>query len=235
MTLRNDQTIYERAAPHWWTGAEPLLRALRSLIAPRLRYFDRVVADWHGKTILDLGCGGGFMSEALAQRGAAVIGVDPCAPAIAAARAHAADTQLPIRYEVGRAENIPLPDSAVDVVVCVDVLEHVADLAKCCQEIARVLRPGGILLFDTLNRTWLARVITIRFGEDWLGLVPRGTHDPAMFIRPAHLRALLTASGLRCGRWSGFGPVWVGWRGKLRFGRWPVLRVMYIGAAFKPS
>lgn len=231
---RNDQTIYERSAPTWWTGDDSLLRALRSLMAPRLRYFQRLIADWHGKTVLDLGCGGGFMSEALAKRGASVVGVDPCAAAIAAAREHAAAGGLPIRYEVGVAEAIPLPDSAVDVVVCVDVLEHVGDLPKCCQEIGRVLRPGGMLLFDTINRTWLARVIVVRFGEDFLGIVPRGTHDPALFIPPARLRSLLTAGGLECGRWSGFGPVGFDWRGNVKFGRWPVRTVMYIGAAVKP-
>jgi 2-polyprenyl-6-hydroxyphenyl methylase/3-demethylubiquinone-9 3-methyltransferase len=234
MTVRNDQTIYERAAPDWWTGTDPFLRALRSLVPPRLRYFQRLIADWRGKEVLDLGCAGGFMSEALAERGAKVIGVDPCAAAIAAGRDHAAAAGLSIRYEVGRAESIPLADAAVDMVVCVDVLEHLADLPKSCREIARVLRPGGMLLFDTINRTWLARVLLVRFGEDFLGIVPQGTHDPALFIPPARLRALLTASNLECGRWSGFGPIGFDWHGNVKFGRWPVLTVMYIGAATKP-
>jgi 2-polyprenyl-6-hydroxyphenyl methylase/3-demethylubiquinone-9 3-methyltransferase len=234
MTPRNDQTIYERAAPHWWSGTEPFLHGLRGLVGPRLDYFQRVVSDWRGKVVLDLGCGGGFMTEALAERGADVVGVDPCAEAIEAARAHAAAGGLPVRYEVGAAENVPLADAAVDAVVCVDVLEHVTDLPGCCREIARVLRPGGVLLFDTVNRTGLARLLLVRLGEDLLGLLPRGTHDPALFIPPAHLRALLTSCGLRCGRWSGFGPVGIDRRGNVRFGLWPVLTVMYIGAAVKP-
>jgi 2-polyprenyl-6-hydroxyphenyl methylase/3-demethylubiquinone-9 3-methyltransferase len=171
------------------------------------------------------------MSEAIAEQGADVIGVDPAIPAIEAARAHAASRQLRISYRVGRGEAIPLRDASVDRVVCVDVFEHVDDLAACCVEIARVLKPGGLLLFDTVNRTWLARVIMIGLYEHILHVAPCGTHDPKKLVRPEEMREHLERAGLACGRFVGLGPWGLNWRGDPIFGRWPILAMNFMGVA----
>jgi 2-polyprenyl-6-hydroxyphenyl methylase/3-demethylubiquinone-9 3-methyltransferase len=228
---REDVSIYEAHGPSWWSSDRYLVRALRALVKPRMKWFRGVAGAWTGQRVLDLGCAGGFMSEAIAAEGAEVIGVDPAAPAIEAARAHAARQRLPIRYRVGSAEAIPLSDGSVDRVVCVDVFEHVNDLRRACREIARVLRPGGLLLFDTVNRTRLARWIVIGLYERILRVAPPGTHHPDKLIRPAELRDELESAGLRCGRFAGLGPIGFSWRGEPVFARWPVLAVQYLGTA----
>jgi 2-polyprenyl-6-hydroxyphenyl methylase/3-demethylubiquinone-9 3-methyltransferase len=181
--------------------------------------------------VLDLGCAGGFMSEAIAREGGEVVGVDPAVQAIEAARAHAELEHLAISYRIGRAEAIPLPDASVDRVVCVDVLEHVDDLHRCLREIARVLKPGGVLLFDTINRTVLARWIVIGLYERLLRAAPRGTHDVRKFITPRELLDGLRWVGLIAGPLVGLGPLGFNWRGDPVFSRWPVLSVNYMGSA----
>ncbi|MGF1446828.1 MAG: bifunctional 2-polyprenyl-6-hydroxyphenol methylase/3-demethylubiquinol 3-O-methyltransferase UbiG [Pikeienuella sp.] len=230
--LNNDLAIYDRAAEAWWDGSIRWVRALHNLVPARLRAFDREI-DWQGKTVLDLGCAGGFMAEALCDRGAQVTGIDPSAPAIAAARAHAAETGRAIAYDVGIGEALPYGDAAFDAVVCVDVLEHVTDLEQVLAETARVLKPGGLFLFDTINRTLLARLAMVTLAERFLGLLPRGTHDPALFIKPAELRQCLTAAGLAPGRFQGLGPRGVDRRLDPVFGRVPGLFILYLGTARK--
>lgn len=230
-TMRNDLTIYRDHAATWWDGSQRFLRLLHNLVPARLSVFDEVVGSWHGKTVLDLGCGGGFMSEPLARRGATVIGVDPTEAAIDAARAHAGEEGLAIDYRVGSGEAIPLADHSVDCVVCVDVLEHVADIDLVLDEIARVLRPGGLFLFDTINRTMLATFLIVHLGECVLRLLPRGTHDPAKFITPSELREKLSARGFRVGTPVGLGPCGLNRRLDFTFGRLPSLQVMYLGHA----
>jgi 2-polyprenyl-6-hydroxyphenyl methylase/3-demethylubiquinone-9 3-methyltransferase len=231
---RNDLTIYDRAAPDWWSEEVRWLRALRNLVPARLAVFDREMA-WHGAEVLDLGCAGGFMAEALADRGARVTGIDPAAEAVAAARAHAAATGREIRYDVGAGEALPYPDAAFDAVVCVDVLEHVADLDQVLAEVARVLRPGGLFLYDTINASWIARLAVVRLAEDLLGLLPRGTHDPALFVAPRDLARRLSAAGLVPGPTTGLGPVGVSRRGDPVFGRIPVRWILYAGTARAPD
>jgi len=233
--MRNDQSIYRTHAPHWWDGSQRFLRVLHNLVPARLALFDGIVGAWRGTTVLDLGCGGGFMAEALARRGAAVIGVDPVAEVVAAAREHALLAGLAIDYRVGVGEAIPLADGSVDHVVCVDVLEHVADLDRVLDEIVRVLRPGGLFLFDTVNRTLLATLVVVHLGEGVLRLLPCGTHDPARFIRPAELRAKLVARGLHVGPFLGFGPRGLDRRLDLTFGRVPTTQIMYLGHARAPD
>jgi 2-polyprenyl-6-hydroxyphenyl methylase/3-demethylubiquinone-9 3-methyltransferase len=210
------------------------LRALQNLAPARFKYFDRI-ANWQGKTVLDLGCGGGFMAEALARRGAIVTGIDPAAAAIAIAKRHAALQKLPIQYLVASGESVPLRSRSIDFVVCVDVLEHVRDLAVVLDEVARVLRPGGVFLFDTINRTRLAVLAIIFLGESVVGLLPRGTHNPAKFITPSEIEALLAARGFGGCNFVGLGPVGFDRNLDLVFGRLPILSVMYMGHARRSS
>jgi 2-polyprenyl-6-hydroxyphenyl methylase/3-demethylubiquinone-9 3-methyltransferase len=232
--MRNDLSIYRTYAPSWWDGSQRFLRLLHNLVPARLKHFDTVVGTWRGKTVLDLGCGGGFMSEALAKKGATVIGVDPSEAAIRAAQEHAEKQGLEIDYKAGSGESIPLADHCVDCVVCVDVLEHVADLDRVLDEVQRVLKPGGVFLFDTINRTPLAALVLVHLGETVFGLLPRGTHDPAKFIRPSELRAKMRERGLAVGPLVGLGPRGINRRLDFTFGRLPSVQIMYMGHALAP-
>jgi 2-polyprenyl-6-hydroxyphenyl methylase/3-demethylubiquinone-9 3-methyltransferase len=232
--MRNDLTIYDTYADKWWSDDIRWVRTLKNLVPGRLKHFDTLI-DWQGKDVLDLGCAGGFMAEALAKRGAQVTGIDPASDAITAARQHAQAEGLRIAYDVGVGEALPYDAAGFDAVVCVDVLEHVTDLQKVMFEVARVLRPGGLFLFDTINRNPLARLATITVAEDILRLLPRGTHDPAMFIKPAELRTAMGAAGLVPSRFTGLGPRGVNRRLDLTFGPLPMTAILYMGHAHKPE
>lgn len=231
-STRLNLAMYDTGAEDWWTGKTRWLRLLNNMVPPRLAYFTPIVGDWRGKSVLDLGCGGGFMAEPLARQGAQVIGVDPSAPAIAAAKRHAEETGLSIDYRVGTGEDLPVADNAVDIVVCVDVLEHVRDLDAVIGEIRRVLKPGGLFLFDTINRTWLSKLVIVTLGEKVLRLGPQGTHDPALFIKPEELRAKLEQQKFTVAeRLGGIGPTGLNRRFDVTFGRWPSTAITYIGYA----
>lgn len=229
---RNDLSIYDHVAPDWWSGQTRWVRTLGKMVPPRLAYFDRLI-DWAGKEVLDLGCAGGFMAEALAKCGAHVTGIDPVEQAIATARTHAAGEGLNIRYDIGGGENLPYSENTFDAVVCVDVLEHVEDLDRVIQECGRVLKPGGLFLFDTINRNLLARLVVIKVAEDWLKLLPKGTHDPARFIRPYELRDIFARHALIPGSFAGLGPCWIDREGDFTFGRLPFKGILFMGSATK--
>ncbi|WP_405484641.1 bifunctional 2-polyprenyl-6-hydroxyphenol methylase/3-demethylubiquinol 3-O-methyltransferase UbiG [Nocardia sp. NBC_00511] len=183
-------------AESWWDD-DSAMKGLVSFQRPRFEYFDQFVTDWSGKKVLDVGCGGGFTTEYLDGRGAVVSGMDPSPRLVAAAGAHAEATGKAITYSVGRAEALPYEDHSFDVVTCVDVLEHVDNPALAVSEIARVLKPGGIFCYDTINRTLLARLVMIWIPEYLTGMVARGTHHHHQFIKPAELAAHLEAAGLK--------------------------------------
>jgi 2-polyprenyl-6-hydroxyphenyl methylase/3-demethylubiquinone-9 3-methyltransferase len=178
--------------------------------------------------VLDLGCAGGFLAEALATRGPRVTGIDPASDAIEAARTHASAGKLRIGYDVGVGEALPYGDASFDAMVCVDVLEHVADLHRLLSEVSHTLHPGGLFLFDTINRNPLARLATITIAEEVLRLLPRGTHDPAMFIKPRELCAAMQGAGLVPG------PSGLNRRFDLTFGPLPLTAILYMGIARKP-
>jgi 2-polyprenyl-6-hydroxyphenyl methylase/3-demethylubiquinone-9 3-methyltransferase len=231
--MRNDLTIYDTYARNWWDGSQRFLRLLRNIVPARMRHFSQVVGPWSDKIVLDLGCGGGFMAEALARAGADTIGVDPSGPAVEAAREHARLENLHIDYRVGTGERIPLADEAVDCVVCVDVLEHVDSVDAVLGEITRVLKPGGLFLFDTINRTVVAKIIVVDLGETMLRLLPRGTHDPSKFITPVELSRKLAGRGYDVGPIVGLAPTGINRRLDFTFGRFPSTHVMYMGHARK--
>jgi 2-polyprenyl-6-hydroxyphenyl methylase/3-demethylubiquinone-9 3-methyltransferase len=184
---RNNLAIYEDVAARWWSDDIRWVRTLKNLVPGRLAWFDRHI-DWAGAEVLDLGCAGGFMAEALAAKRAAVSGIDPAAEAIKAARVHARSEGHDLQYDVGVGEDLPYAANRFDAVVCVDVLGHVSDLVQVLAEVARVLRPGGLFLLDTINRNPLSHLATITVAEDILGLLSKGTHDPALFTKPSELR-----------------------------------------------
>lgn len=228
---RNNLEIYDDVAAEWWSDDVRWIRTLKNMVPGRMTFFDRYV-DWSGKRVLDLGCAGGFMAEALDDRGAIVTGIDPAEQAIAAARAHAGERD--IRYDTGVGEALPYADASFDAVVCVDVLEHVRDLDQVTREVARVLVPGGTFCFDTINRSPIARAAVVTLAEDILRLLPRGTHDPGMFIKPNELRTRLENAGLLPGATTGLGPRGLDRRGDPTFGPVPFRGIIYMGVATKP-
>jgi 2-polyprenyl-6-hydroxyphenyl methylase/3-demethylubiquinone-9 3-methyltransferase len=161
-----------------------------------------------GLHVLDIGCGGGLLAEEFARLGCIVMGVDPSEESLVAARAHAADQGLAIGYQCALGEALPFGDASFDVVYCCDVLEHVDDVPQVIAETARVLRPGGTYLYDTINRTLRSRLIVIESLQEWqwTALMPPGLHDWKLFIRPAELQRELVRHGLVPGGLTGLKP-----------------------------
>src|SRR5690349_22210387 len=207
-----DNAMYDRMADGW--GEESgFLNALAALNPARFGYMRRVLLEeLHlaplGLRALDVGCGGGLLAEEFARLGFAVVGVDPSEKSLAVARAHAADQRLAIAYYCATGEALPFGNDRFDVVYCCDVLEHVNDVGQVIGETARVLRPGGTYLYDTINRTLQSRLIVIKLLQDWrwTALMPPGLHDWKMFIRPAELRRELERCGLVPGGMTGLMP-----------------------------
>lgn len=207
-----DNDVYERLGGSWWDEASPLNLLHGSVTPGRLAYFRGVLtrqfgAGPGGLRVLDIGCGGGFLAEELAALGCQVTGVDPAPATIAAARAHAAGRGLSIDYRVGAGEELPAGDASFAVACCCDVLEHVTDPGRVVGEAARVLRPGGLFLFDTLNRTWRSKLLAIKVTQQWplTRLTDVAIHDWDQFITPAELAGLLERHGLAASEVTGLG------------------------------
>jgi 2-polyprenyl-6-hydroxyphenyl methylase / 3-demethylubiquinone-9 3-methyltransferase len=207
-----DCRLYDRMAGSWW-DEHGFLHALTALNPSRFGYMRRVlVEDLHRDPadleILDVGCGGGLLAEEFARLGSSVTGVDPSTKSLEAARRHAADAGLSIHYEAGVAEELPFRDASFDAVYCCDVLEHVDDLDRVIGETARVLKPGGAFLFDTINRTWRSWFVMIFLLQDWnwTRCTPRNLHDWRKFIRPERLQDLLVRHGLAPASFRGMEP-----------------------------
>jgi 2-polyprenyl-6-hydroxyphenyl methylase/3-demethylubiquinone-9 3-methyltransferase len=204
--------VYDAAADIWWADDQPMSMIRTALNPVRLRYLNQVLkrsgGDLAGQTVADIGCGGGLLAEELARLGASVIGVDPSAPSLRTARAHARAAGLAIDYRRGSGERLPVPDASADIACCVDVLEHVSDVAAVLRETTRILKPGGLFLYDTINRTPLSGLIVIRLSQDWgpTAWAPPGLHHYSQFIKPAELHSLLEASGLSDGGQAGIRP-----------------------------
>lgn len=193
---------FDRHAAEWWNPEGPY-RTLHAINPVRLRYVDTAVG-LAGRTVLDVGCGGGLLCEAMANRGAAVTGIDAGAAAIAAAERHRDVRGLRIDYRIATIEETA--DSAgrqFDLVTCMELLEHVPDPASVLAAAARVLRPGGHLVVSTINRTAKAWLGAIVGAEYLLRLLPRGTHEYARFIRPSELAAWLRGTGFEVADVSG--------------------------------
>jgi 2-polyprenyl-6-hydroxyphenyl methylase/3-demethylubiquinone-9 3-methyltransferase len=207
-----DNTVYDRMADSWWDESG-LLHVLAALNPARFGYMRRVLTEelhlpTAGLRALDIGCGGGLLAEEFARLGCVVVGVDPSEGSLAAARSHAAGQGLAIEYQCATGEALPFADDSFDIVYCCDVLEHVADLRLVIAETARVLKPGGIYLFDTINRTLQSRLIVIKLLQEWqwTALMPPRLHDWRMLIRPAELRRVLEHYGLVPGGLTGLKP-----------------------------
>lgn len=207
-----DNAIYELYGDKWWDeDAEFGFSSLRYCVNPvRIGYFRKILRRLPvpGGTVLDVGCGGGFLSEEFARDGFQVTGIDPSAKTVAAARKHASESGLDIRYEVGRGEAIPFPDASFDIVACCDVLEHVDDLEKVIREVSRLLMPRGVFFYDTVNRTWFSKLALIKVWQEWAltRCCRENVHVWKKFIKPAELAALMRSCDLVVGGMKGIAP-----------------------------
>lgn len=208
-----DNDLYDRLSHTWW-DEDGFLNLLKSGLNPaRFGYMVRVLAaegtvEPSGVRVLDVGCGGGLLAEEFAARGYAVTGVDPSAASLAAAREHATENGLLIDYRQASGEDLPFGDATFQVVYCCDVLEHVDDVDRTIREIARVLEPGGVFLYDTINRTWQSKLTMIKLAQEWpaTAWAEQGLHNFDLFIRPGELEAKLAATGLEVRDRVGFAP-----------------------------
>ena len=212
-TVRStERERFNRLADTWWNSAGPM-RPLHVINGLRLGYVleqiahhsGRLLGDLKGLHIADIGCGAGLMCEPLAARGAQVVGVDAAPKNIAAAQLHARASRLSIDYRVGEPEPALRAEELFDVLLLLEVVEHVDNLHTFLRRAVCHLTPGGLLLVSTINRTARSFVTAIVGAEYVFRLLPRGTHRWAQFVRPAELEQALAACGLKPHDYRGMG------------------------------
>jgi 2-polyprenyl-6-hydroxyphenyl methylase/3-demethylubiquinone-9 3-methyltransferase len=187
---------FDRLASSWWDPRGES-RPLHELNPARVRFIEERV-DLRGRAVLDVGCGGGILAEALAARGGRVTGIDVARKALSVARLHLLESGLEVDYQESSAEAFAEHHAAgFDLLTCMELLEHVPEPSSVVTACARLLRPGGQAFFSTLNRTPAAFALAIVGAEHLARLLPRGTHEYARFIRPSELLAWLRAAGLQ--------------------------------------
>ena len=212
-TTDDEVARFAALADTWWDAEGPF-RPLHQLNPVRLAYVRdqlcshfgldaRTMTPLAGLRVLDIGCGGGLIAEPLARMGATVTAIDAAEKNVAAARAHAARSGIDIDYRNEPAEALAVTGTTYDVVLALEVVEHVADLPAFMATCAELTRPGGALFFATLNRTPASWALGIVVAEYLLGWLPRGTHDWKKFVRPSELVKLMRGVGLAAGDLSG--------------------------------
>ena len=187
---------FEALASRWWDPTSEF-KPLHDINPLRANWIDDL-AKVDGKALLDVGCGGGLLSEAMAWRGATVTGIDMGEAPLAVANIHRLDSELSIDYQKITAEDIAQRQPAeFDVVCCLEMLEHVPDPAAVIAACATLAKPGAHLFFSTINRNPKAYAFAIIGAEYVLKLLPRGTHEYSKFIRPSELSCWLREAGLQ--------------------------------------
>ena len=187
---------FEKIAATWW-NPNGEMAPLHVMNPVRARYIEQAAGPLQGKVAVDIGCGGGLLSEALAARGAAVTGIDLAEDLLAAARAHLKASKLKVDYRAVPAETLAAErPGAFDLVTCLEMLEHVPDPAAVVAACGKLAKPGAPVVFSTINRNAKAWALAIVAAEYVLGLLPRGTHDYAKLIRPSELERWARAAGL---------------------------------------
>lgn len=194
---RINNNIYNLEGDRWW-HPDFSLNLIKTILNPlRVGYSKKIIGRLkiipEEKSALEVGCGGGILTEEIAGIGFSTSGIDPSLQSIATASEHAHENGLKINYINGTGEALPFPDRMFNIVFCCDVLEHVQDLAKVISEISRVLKPGGVFIYDTINRTFLSKLVAIKVLQDWKrwAIMPPHLHEWKMFIRPGEMKLLL--------------------------------------------
>jgi len=184
-------------AHRWWDPESEMFGPLHKLNPLRLEWIDRVTGGLAGRNVLDVGCGGGILTEAMAARGAKVLGIDLGEKALGVAKLHRLESGAGVDYRLVAAEALAAETPGVyDVVTCMELLEHVPDPASTVAACARLARAGGTVVFSTINRNVKSYLLAIIGAEYVLQLLPRGTHDYAKFITPAELARHARRAGL---------------------------------------
>ncbi|TVO53036.1 bifunctional 2-polyprenyl-6-hydroxyphenol methylase/3-demethylubiquinol 3-O-methyltransferase UbiG [Denitromonas halophila] len=189
-------------AHHWW-DPESEFRPLHEINPLRLDWIDSLF-PLQGKVVLDVGCGGGLLSEGMAARGAQVTGIDLGEKALSVAKLHLHESGLNVDYRLISAEAMALEMPAqFDAVTCLEMLEHVPDPASIVKACATLVKPGGHVFFSTLNRNPKSYLLSIIGAEYLLRMLPRGTHDYAKFIKPSELARHCRSNDLALGELTG--------------------------------
>jgi len=203
---RDEIARFARLADEWWDEKGPF-RPLHQISPTRLTYIrDRLCAHFGrdpkappsltGLAVLDIGCGGGLVAEPLTRLGAEVTGIDPAPETVEAAKAHAAGARLDIAYRAATAEELADEGKSFDAVLLLEVVEHVPDVPAFLKRIAPLVKPGGVMILSTLNRTLKAYALAIVGAEFLLRWLPVGTHQWERFVRPEELAAALSGADL---------------------------------------
>jgi ubiquinone biosynthesis O-methyltransferase len=186
---------FSQLAHRWW-DPESEFKPLHQINPLRLGYIDRL-AGLSGKSVLDVGCGGGILAEAMAARGAAVTGIDMAEKPLKVAQLHLLESGCQVNYRQVAAESLALEQPEhYDVVTCMELLEHVPNPAITVDACAKLVKPGGHLFFSTINRNPKSYLLAVIGAEYVLRLLPRGTHDYAKFIKPSELASMCRRAGL---------------------------------------
>jgi 2-polyprenyl-6-hydroxyphenyl methylase/3-demethylubiquinone-9 3-methyltransferase len=197
---------FSRLAAEWW-NPKGKFRPLHKFNPVRLTYIRekvighfgldaRAATPFDGLRLLDIGCGGGLLCEPMARLGADVLGADASATNIEVAKLHAAQSGLSIDYRATTSEALSDAGETFDIILNMEVVEHVADVELYLQSCARMLRPGGLMFIATINRNMKARALAIFMAEDVLRWLPKGTHQYEKLVRPDEIRAALVDTGL---------------------------------------
>jgi 2-polyprenyl-6-hydroxyphenyl methylase/3-demethylubiquinone-9 3-methyltransferase len=232
---------FSRLAEEWWDPAGKF-RPIHKFNPVRLAYIREALLDHFGRdaslrrpfeglTVLDIGCGGGLLCEPLARLGARVTGVDAAERNVLVARHHATEAGLDIDYRFGTAELLAASGQGFDLVLNMEVVEHVDNVPLFMKSCADLVAPGGLLLTATINRTLRARALAIFAAENVLRWLPRGTHDYEKFLTPDEIGALLARNGLKVIGQTGvvYHPLADEWR------RSPDMGINYMVLAEKPD
>ena len=193
---------FEALASRWWDPTSEF-RPLHEINPLRLDFIDQR-AGLRGKTVLDVGCGGGILSEAMAGRGAIVTGIDLGKAPLAVANLHLKESGVAVDYRQIAAEDLAQERPAsFDIVTCLEMLEHVPDPASTVAACKQLVKPGGHVFFSTINRNPKSFLFAIVGAEYILNLLPKGTHEYMKFIRPSELERWARAAGLKIREYTG--------------------------------
>ncbi len=184
------------ALAHRWWDPESEFKPLHQINPLRLDWID-AIAPLNGRNVLDIGCGGGILAEAMARRGARVKGIDLSEKALKVAQLHRLESRVAVDYEAVAAEDLAERETGTyDVVTCMELIEHVPDPGSLVRACSRLARPGGQVFFSTINRNLKSYVFAVIGAEYVLKLLPKGTHDYLKFVKPSELARHCRAAGL---------------------------------------
>ncbi|MBV7388913.1 bifunctional 2-polyprenyl-6-hydroxyphenol methylase/3-demethylubiquinol 3-O-methyltransferase UbiG [Pasteurellaceae bacterium TAE3-ERU1] len=195
---------FNKMAASWW-DPDGDFKPIHRLNPKRLAYICEHAGTLAGKRVLDVGCGGGILSESMARMGAQVVGIDMSPQPLAVAREHAREQGLSIDYRQQTIESLAAEQGGqFDVITCMEMLEHVPDPAAVVRACQQLLKPEGVVFFSTINRTFKAWALVVVGAEYILKMLPKGTHDYDKFIKPAELLSWCDDNRLHCVNIQGY-------------------------------